>query len=259
MIKQYNLFREEFVYQYIDSLFSVDEKITFSDLFSKFQKLLSKIKNYSTSSKKKFILYFITSALVASSIGSIVSTIYKSNDPIAIQVVSDKLRFQDISIMSTSEKGIKHIKNEEKLVLKAYKIGDKKLTMGWGHAEPIGKTRHKLGEKISIEMAQKYFTEDLKKAEDGVKRIFNEWKDQGIERNITQDQFDVLVSMAFNMGVSGLRISDVIHQIKVGDYKKAADSILTQNVSDKFPGLEKRRKVEARLFLSFTKNTSTNI
>lgn len=135
------------------------------------------------------------------------------------------------------------------------KIGDGKITVGWGHAEPVKTSKYKKDQVITREEAKKLLQEDLNRSADGVRRIFKEWKDKGIERKITQDQFDALVSMAFNLGVSGLRKSDVIQHIKKGDYKKAGESIKKQSLSKKFSGLESRREREADLFLSYLEET----
>jgi GH24 family phage-related lysozyme (muramidase) len=58
--------------------------------------------------------------------------------------------------------------------------------------------------------------------------------------------------MAFNMGVSGLRKTQTINAIKNGEYKKAGEFIKSENISSKFEkGLEKRRKEESEMFLSY--------
>jgi lysozyme len=120
-------------------------------------------------------------------------------------------------------------------------IGDGMITVGWGHAEPVSKSKFKVGQVITKEEATKLLKEDLKTAADGVRKIFKQWEDDGIERKITQDQFDALVSMCFNMGIGGLRRSEVISLIKKGNYEGAGERIKTQSV----------RKREADLFLSY--------
>jgi GH24 family phage-related lysozyme (muramidase) len=64
--------------------------------------------------------------------------------------------------------------------------------------------------------------------------------------------FDALVSMAFNMGVSGLRQSEMVKYLKNGNYKTAGQLIKQTNINpDTFPGLEKRRYRESDMFLSY--------
>lgn len=154
----------------------------------------------------------------------------------------------DAGSLNVTSGTINFIKNHEKLRLKAYRIGDKRITIGWGHAEQIKTSRYKLGQEISIEEAENLFNKDLTIAENGVKRIFKQWKKSGLDIKITQNMFDAMVSMAYNMGVYGLRTSDFIQHIKNGDFQTAADSIKTTKVSKKFPGLETRREKEQELF-----------
>jgi len=165
--------------------------------------------------------------------------------------VIKKIGFKDPLLLSLSNKGLGLIKKHEKLKLKAYKIGDGKITIGYGHAEDEGKSKYKEGQKISAEKATELLKKDIKNSEEGVKRIFKEWRAKGINVQITQDMFDSLVSMAFNMGISNLRQSQMIQDLKKGKYKKAGELIKKTNIEDDFPGLESRRNEESRLFLSF--------
>ena len=177
------------------------------------------------------------------------------------KVVKDKLEdspFKDATKLKLSQDGWDQIKAEEgdpknpgEPVLKAYKLGDGRITVGWGHAEPVKKSHYKKGQVITREEAKKLLKEDVTMAADGVRRIFKEWEDKGIHRKVTQDQFDALVSIAFNIGISGLRQSDVIQHIKKGDYKTAGESIKKQSLSKKFTGLKSRRERESNLFLSY--------
>jgi GH24 family phage-related lysozyme (muramidase) len=66
---------------------------------------------------------------------------------------------------------------------------------------------------------------------------------------ISQNMWDSMISMAYNMGVNGLRGSDMVQSLKQEDYLAAADSILTTRVDPKFPGLEARRESEKEMFL----------
>lgn len=175
-----------------------------------------------------------------------------------LKEIADLFRFQDPTIMIISQNGINKIKNEEgdpkrpgEPVLKPYKLGDNRITVGWGHAELINKSKLKVGKAITKDQAQKYLQDDLKVAQDGVRKIFTEWKAQKIYRYLTQDQFDALVSMAFNIGVSNLRQSQVIKKVKEGKYEEAGELIKKQNLNTNFPGLVKRRNKESQLFLSY--------
>jgi len=163
--------------------------------------------------------------------------------------IFDNQVFVDATNLHTSEKAIKLIKKHEKLRLKAYNIGDNRITIGYGHAEPIQTSRYKIGDRITREQAEKLFKKDLEIAEKGIKRMFVRWKSAGIKIELTQSMFDAMVSMTFNMGVYGMATTNFIQYIKQGDFEAAADSIKTTKINDKFPGLENRREDEYELFI----------
>ena len=186
------------------------------------------------------------------SVKTVYNIIHSTKDPVAISVVDKKINlFRDPLTMNITSDAIKSIKDFEKLKLKVYKLGDDKLTVGWGHAEDIDKTKLKKGQEIDIETAKKFFKEDISNAEAGVKRMFDQWRQKGIDRKITQDQYNALVSMAFNMGITSFRECGFIQHIKHGDYKKAGEMITKTRISSKYPGLEKRREKESKMFLSY--------
>jgi len=143
------------------------------------------------------------------------------------------------------------IKEHETLQLTAYKLNDGRITIGYGHAEPEETSKFKEGQKISIHKANHIFEHDIKICENGIKRLFNMWKNQGIDIKISQNMFDAMVSIAYNMGVGGLRSSDFVLLLKKGDYEEAADLILDTGVKNakSFPGLADRREKEREIFL----------
>jgi GH24 family phage-related lysozyme (muramidase) len=156
---------------------------------------------------------------------------------------------QDPMTLRTSPEGLNFIKDHEKLRLEAYSIGDGMITVGWGHAELISTSTYQEGQIITESIANKLFKQDIKTIETGLKDLFILWKGRGLDVNISQHMWDSMVSMAFNMGVDGLRGSEIILALRDKDYLQAADSILTANVDPKFPGLEPRREAEKELFL----------
>jgi GH24 family phage-related lysozyme (muramidase) len=188
-------------------------------------------------------------------------------DPEVAEVVDDFLEDEvgkikeleeklDPTQMKLSQEGWDHIKWEEgdtkkkgEPVLKAYKLGDGRITVGWGHAEPIKKSKFKVGQVITREKAQELLKEDLKTAADGVRRMFSQWKEEGIDIEVTQKQFDVLVSIAFNAGVSGLRNSEIVKHLKEGNIKKAGQSIEDSLTGD-WAGLKVRREKEKEMWFS---------
>ena len=159
--------------------------------------------------------------------------------------------YHDPLSLKLSHEGWEHIKNHEKLKLKAYRLGDKKITWGFGHAEPIKTSKYKVGYKISENDAVKLLFEDANVAAAGVKRMFQQWKQEGIDVKLTQNQYDVLVSMAFNIGVSNFRGTEFVQKLKQKDFAKAAELIKTTYVNNKkYPGLSVRRLKEYKKFIS---------
>lgn len=78
-----------------------------------------------------------------------------------------------------------------------------------------------------------------------------------IERGeLTQNMFDALISLVYNIGIMGLKGSSVYRNIKAGKYAAAADSFLPFNkvrkngVLEFEPGLATRREKERALFLA---------
>jgi GH24 family phage-related lysozyme (muramidase) len=74
----------------------------------------------------------------------------------------------------------------------------------------------------------------------------------GITVPLTQNQYDALVSLSYNIGVSGFRHSSVRKYLNRGDYDAAAKAFMlyTRSGGAAQPGLVARRKQEALLFQS---------
>lgn len=257
-LNNYKQFNEELIIQqvieYID--FSINESTDFKSIWNN---VVDKLEGLSESGRRKLIKYTIGTLLAFNIVTTVVQIINSSNaspedKKTAIEMVKEKGNKKDIYKAGyefiLSDSGWNHIKNEESCVLKVYSIGDGKLTCGYGHAEDIGKTKLRIGQKITQAQANKYLKEDLKMAADGVRRIFSDWKEDKTNVKITQTMFDALVSLAYNSGVGGLRRSELMQHLKKGDYKLAGDSIKDFNTSDKFPGLEARREKESEMFLA---------
>ena len=75
------------------------------------------------------------------------------------------------------------------------------------------------------------------------------------DKKITQNMFDALVSICYNIGVSGLRTSSIVKMLKAGKPLAAADAFLPWNKITKNgvkvfnQGLANRRAKERALFL----------
>lgn len=138
--------------------------------------------------------------------------------------------------MKTSQNGINLIKKFEGCRLTAYKpvAAEKYWTIGYGHyGADVAPNM-----KISQAQAEAYLVADLKRFEDAVNAT-------GLTLN--QNQFDSLVSFAYNCGAGNLKklvTGRTITQI--------ADAMLAYNKGSGkvLPGLVKRRQAERDLFCS---------
>jgi lysozyme len=273
IVKTYNSFNEDKIVSdiinYID--YSINEGV---DIKSIWNKTVDKIKSLSTEAKRKVIKHVIVSLLVFNTVTNVYNLVKGSNadsetKEIAASILSQKDVEKADSVkaeeskwkkgyeFTLSQKGWDHIKSEEgdprhpgEPVLKAYKLGDGKVTVGWGHAEPVRKSKFKVGQKITTSDADELLKMDLTNASDGVRRIFKDWEEKGLDVKINQDMFDALVSISFNTGINGLRKSMMIQDIKKGKFEEAGEKIKTLNVNKKFPGLQDRREKESEMFLA---------
>ena len=138
--------------------------------------------------------------------------------------------------MKASSKGINLIKEYEGCRLKAYKCPAGVWTIGYGHTSGV-----KEGQVITLEKALSLLKDDLKKYEKHVESFRKKY-------NWNQNQFDAMVSFAFNIGsinqltANGTRSIEQISS-KILAYNKAAGKELT--------GLTRRRQAEQKLFLTF--------
>lgn len=142
--------------------------------------------------------------------------------------------------MKTSQKGIDLIKEFEGTVLKVYKDAVGLPTIGIGHLI-------KKGEQfttITQQQAEELLAKDLKQFEEGVST--------SVKVALTQNQFDALVSFAFNLGVGNLNSSTLLKKLNAGDIQGAADQFPRWNKAGgrTLAGLTRRRLAEKELFLS---------
>ena len=140
--------------------------------------------------------------------------------------------------MRISDKGLELIKSFEGCHLTAYICPAGKLTIGYGHTKGVSP-----GMTITKAQAEDFLREDCARFETHVISFHKKY-------SWTQNEFDALVSFAFNIGsinqltVNGTRSKDVIAK-KILEYNKSGGRVLA--------GLTKRRKAEQELFLNSTK------
>src|ERR1700681_4555285 len=102
------------------------------------------------------------------------------------------------------------IKSFESLRLTAYQDQRGIWTCGWGHTGPDVVE----GTTCTPEQAEEWFLQDTQVAVHGV--------DASITTNVTQGQFDALVSFTFNVGVGAEAHSTMAKMINARDFAGAA-------------------------------------
>lgn len=136
------------------------------------------------------------------------------------------------------ESGLRLIKQFEGCRLTAYKCAAGVWTIGYGHTSSVKK-----GQTITQAQADEFLRKDLQKFENYV----NNKAYVPVTEQLNQNQFDALVSFAFNCGQGGLKKlckGRTIAQIAaaIPKYNKAAGKVST--------GLTRRRAAEVELFNS---------
>ncbi len=188
---------------------------------------------------------------------------FKSADDVAVMdhAIDEALREATISVPAPrpsqglgrrmSQAGRDRLKNREKLELKAYPdpgsaTGDP-WTIGYGHTGPDVRK----GLVWTQAQCEAAFDRDLAKFEDGVNRLVG-------GAPTTQNQFDALVSLAFNIGLDedadtiaeGLGDSSLLKAHLAGLYDKAQSKFIAWRFNDgrEMRGLANRRNEEAKVY-----------
>ena len=131
------------------------------------------------------------------------------------------------------------IKSFEQLRLNSYLCQAGKWTIGYGHTDGVNQ-----GMLITEKTADAFLKQDIQKAEDEVNRI---------DADLTQEQFDALVSFVFNVGIQAFRVSTLRKLIERDpNDKKIADEFRRWVYAGNkmLPGLVKRREQEIKLYYS---------
>ena len=140
--------------------------------------------------------------------------------------------------MKTSKNGINLIKTYEGCRLTAYKCPAGVWTIGYGHTAGV-----KQGDKITQLQADTLLAVDLQKFEYSVNKA--------VKKPITQNEFDALVSFAFNVGIGNFEKSTLLRLINMGQFELASKQFERWISAGGKPltGLKKRRLAEKTLFL----------
>lgn len=141
--------------------------------------------------------------------------------------------------MRISDKGAGFIASFEKEVLHVYDDGYGFPTAGIGHRVNLP-----LGTAITKEQSREWWKADLAKYGGAV--------DRSVTVHVTQNQFDMLTSLCFNIGIGAFQQSSLVRRLNRSDYAGCADGFLAWNKSNKkvSKGLDRRRKAERAIFLT---------
>jgi lysozyme len=140
--------------------------------------------------------------------------------------------------MKIGDKGLALIKQSEGLRLDAYRDGGGVWTIGYGSTRGVTP-----GMVITPGEAERRLMDDLTRHDispllDGART--------------TQNQFDAMTSLAFNIGLSRFGNSTVLKRHKLGNYQAAGNAFLLWKFDNGklVKGLLNRREAERMLYLS---------
>ena len=145
--------------------------------------------------------------------------------------------------MKISSLGLELIKEVEGFSANAYLCPAKIPTIGYGNTFYSDGRKVKLGEQISktdaLELLEKIVNKDF------ADKIFS-----AIKVPVAQNQFDAMVSLAYNIGTGSFLKSTLLKKVNAGDFIGASEEFLKWNKSGgkELLGLTRRRKREQDLF-----------
>lgn len=154
-------------------------------------------------------------------------------------------------MMTLSNNGEQLIKNFEGLRLNAYRDAAGVWTIGYGSTRYHDGKSVKPGDQLANEtQADALFRNTLGQYEAAVNRL--------VKVPVSQNQFDALVSFAYNEGTGALEESTLLVKLNEGNFHEAAAHFLAwDKITDPKTGrkidcdtLVRRRHEESRLFLT---------
>ncbi len=175
------------------------------------------------------------------------------------KILSKLNGWQDFTPLKVSTNGVEMINDFEGFRSHAYLDVASVPTIGYGSTYYIADD----GTRTDVTLEDKPITEQM--AHEIKKRVLNTdfapavnllFVDEIKAGKLSQNMFDALVSLAYNIGIRGLKGSSVYRYIKRGKYDKAGNAFLLWNKArvhgrlTEVTGLTKRRKAERDLFLA---------
>ena len=139
--------------------------------------------------------------------------------------------------MKTSEEGKTLIKKFEGCKLRTYLDAVDVPTIAYGRTKDV-----KIGDICTQQQAEDWLEEELVEYEGYV--------NEAVKVELTQPQFDSLVSWTYNLGPSNLNRSSMLRVLNTSDYDNVPEQIMRWNKAGGrvLPGLVRRREAEAEMF-----------
>ena len=139
--------------------------------------------------------------------------------------------------MNISEEGINLIKKFEGCELEAYQDAVGVWTIGYGHTKNVQE-----GQVIKQEEAESMLLHELLE--------YCDYVEKAVEVDLTQHQFDALVSWTYNLGPTNLNRSTMLKVVNANNMGEVPTQIKRWNKAGGkvLDGLVRRRKAEALMF-----------
>ena len=139
--------------------------------------------------------------------------------------------------MKISEEGISLIKKFEGCELRAYLDAVDVPTIAYGRTKDV-----KIGDICTQQQAEDWLEEELVE--------YAGYVNEAVKVELTQPQFDSLVSWTYNLGPSNLNRSSMLRVLNTSDYDNVPEQIMRWNKAGGrvLAGLVRRREAEAEMF-----------
>lgn len=151
--------------------------------------------------------------------------------------IVNQVRGTSAAGLTTSAAGLAHMQQFEGLRLERYRLGDGGWTIGWGRFYPDG--GEVPPERIDRATADAWFRQDV--AERGER-----WVRAYVTAELTQPQFDALVSMAYNLSPRSFR--RIADQVNAGGDPEPIALQYIRAGTNLERGLRNRRAAELAMF-----------
>ena len=140
--------------------------------------------------------------------------------------------------MEISAEGLALIKKFEGCELEAYQCSAGVWTIGYGHTKGV-----QPGDTWSQSHAEHMLEVELEEYQSYINKY--------VTVNLSQNQFDALVSWVYNLGPNNLKASTLLKVLNSGDYEGVPAQIRRWNKAGGvvLDGLIRRREAEALLFI----------